>query len=384
MSVEKIMFSLPTSYNLKLIAGKNGLGNTVDWVNLVEEDEISSPVIENEIVFTSCIKNAYSHYLLNFVKNLKNCNCAALVVKIGIYIEAIPDEVIDFCNENKIPLYTIPNCSSILKITYDISHRMIWEEKKRASVNEAIQNIILENMDIRECLSDLETYNFSSTSIYCPVIVEFEDYIGEYSTSFKTLEIHCTKIADNISNGYAYFTYKNKYFIFVLVDCTTKMLKDFMFQLNLKLLFPSIKNYVYVGSNKENVYMLAQNFKRAMSLTNIARTQTNSIVYYDNLDIFKLFAEISNMEILKEFHHNVLELLEDYDSKNGTSLLSVLKTYLEHNCNLQLVAEKHFLHRNTVNKQLVKIKKITNIDPISVEGKMKFMLAFYIKQFINL
>ncbi len=386
VSVEKIITALPSSYKLNCIAGKNGMNNLAEWANLVEDEDFSSSyyLITNEIVFTSCMRNTYDGFLLDFVKNLRKYDCAALVVKVGIYIDKIPQDVIDFCNEIKLPLYTMPKTSSILQVTHDIAHQLIWDEKRPCSVNDTIKNIIFEGAEVHEVMNELESYNFSVDSIYCPVIIELGEQVNENSAVYKSIELHCAKAAESIGDQYTYFLYKNKYFVMVFVDYTEKMLKDFVSQFNLSSGFQALDNYVCVGSNKENLYMLSQNFKRAMSLTNIAKRHSERVIYYDDLDILKLFAEVNNVGILKEYYTETLGVLEEYDKNNGTSLSAVLETYLESNCNLLFVAEKYFLHRNTVSNQLIKINKITNIDPTNIDGRVKFAIAFYVKQFLDI
>jgi len=53
--------------------------------------------------------------------------------------------------------------------------------------------------------------------------------------------------------------------------------------------------------------------------------------------------------------------------------------YLKNNGSVQLVAEKQYIHRNTVNNQLKKIEKITNYNPLDLHEKVKFILSFYIR-----
>ena len=47
-----------------------------------------------------------------------------------------------------------------------------------------------------------------------------------------------------------------------------------------------------------------------------------------------------------------------------------------------MTAEKLYLHRNTVNNQLKKVEKITGLNPLELEDKLKLYLGFYIQNII--
>ena len=85
---------------------------------------------------------------------------------------------------------------------------------------------------------------------------------------------------------------------------------------------------------------------------------------------------------MKNYYKDVLGKLVEYDKENRTDLVGFLKVYLENNGSQQAVAEKQYIHRNTVNNQIKKIEKITGFNPLEIEEKMKFVLGFYIKDII--
>ena len=60
-----------TKYNLKLIAGKSGITNTVRWVHMVEDRQVPDFLHGGELVFTTGIGHVGKDPLLEFVKRLK-------------------------------------------------------------------------------------------------------------------------------------------------------------------------------------------------------------------------------------------------------------------------------------------------------------------------
>ena len=53
-----------------------------------------------------------------------------------------------------------------------------------------------------------------------------------------------------------------------------------------------------------------------------------------------------------------------------------LSMYLENDGSVQMVAEETFVHRNTTNNQLSKVKKILVNDMKTLENRLNLMLAF--------
>ena len=81
-------------------------------------------------------------------------------------------------------------------------------------------------------------------------------------------------------------------------------------------------------------------------------------MFYEDMDIYKLFVEVSDKSVLKDYYNEVLGKLEEYDNEHGSNYLEFLKTYLDNNASPQLVSEKEFIHRNTVVNYLKKVKCI--------------------------
>ena len=79
----------------------------------------------------------------------------------------------------------------------------------------------------------------------------------------------------------------------------------------------------------------------------------------------------------------MLGVLIDYDQKHNTQLEETLYQYLKFDSNQKAMAESLYMHRNTINYRLNKIKELTECQLDSFEEKMPYMLAFYIKEIVG-
>ena len=82
-------------------------------------------------------------------------------------------------------------------------------------------------------------------------------------------------------------------------------------------------------------------------------------------------------------YRSMLGVLIDYDQKHNTQLEETLYQYLKFDSNQKAMAESLFMHRNTINYRLNKIKELTECQLDSFEEKMPYMLAFYIKEIVE-
>ena len=97
---------------------------------------------------------------------------------------------------------------------------------------------------------------------------------------------------------------------------------------------------------------------------------------------FSLDIYIDNLEVLKSFYAENLMKLKSYDNENGTDYMGFLRMYLEYDGSVQRVAEETFVHRNTINYQLAKVKKILGNDMKTLEDRLNLLLAFCIETLI--
>ena len=129
-------------YGMRVIAGKEGMTNIVQWVHSVEDIEVSDFLHGGELIFSTGIANKGQDWLLPFVKNLIAKNVSGLVLNIGPYIKGIPSEVISYCNEKKFPLMDIPWKTRIVDISRDFCNQIISNERKEETIGDTLKNFI--------------------------------------------------------------------------------------------------------------------------------------------------------------------------------------------------------------------------------------------------
>lgn len=82
-TLEKIYEVALHHYHMKLVAGREGLSNLVDWVHVVEEMDYVHFLKGRELIVTTGIKEPDDAQLLEFTRRVYVTGASGLVFNVG-------------------------------------------------------------------------------------------------------------------------------------------------------------------------------------------------------------------------------------------------------------------------------------------------------------
>ncbi|NLK96413.1 MAG: PucR family transcriptional regulator [Clostridiales bacterium] len=380
LTLEEIMKESGILHKIKLKAGKEGMKNIVEWVHIIEDDEVTEFLHGNELVFLTGIGRV-GKPLLPFIKGLNNNGISGVVINIGPYIKEIPNNVIEYCNDVNLPLFSVPWEVKLVDVTREFCRKIVKSEQIEENLVSTIKNIIFDKGDILEYKPFLERKCFLSHSQYTFIAITNKDSTKDITNDGK-LKFYIEKNIIWIRETAISFSYK-KYRIILLCDYTVD---------EIKLIISNLKRqYLNVGDNKYAIGVSSMEsgynsipiiFTRAIDTVDICMKKDCETMWYDDLGAYKILLDVKNKGTLEEFYNEILKPIEKYDSENDCNYKEFLRIYLEGNGSVQAIADKLFVHRNTVNYQINKIKKITGKDLTDLRVKFEFLLCFYIKDIL--
>ncbi len=103
------VLKFPIFETAKIVTGKNELRKkSVEWVSVIESP-VENFVRENELVLSTGI-GCYTdpHLFFEFVKDVYESGASALAIATGHYIYRIPEEIVDFAEENQFVILDLP------------------------------------------------------------------------------------------------------------------------------------------------------------------------------------------------------------------------------------------------------------------------------------
>jgi sugar diacid utilization regulator len=126
-----------------------------------------------------------------------------------------------------------------------------------------------------------------------------------------------------------------------------------------------------------------KSIQRGQAVLGIGKTRNKELMFYDDIGINKIILAVEDRQVLTDMHRDTLGILENYDKQHNTDYLYILRLYLLHNSSVQAVADETFTHRNTINYRIKKIKELLSSDLNTTEDRLRFQLAFYIRDILE-
>jgi len=83
---------------------------------------------------------------------------------------------------------------------------------------------------------------------------------------------------------------------------------------------------------------------------------------YEDLGIYKYIDELHNIWKKQGQQNKYIRRLQHYDEKNQTSLLKTLHYFLQEDSNVYRAAKQLFIHPNTMNYRLKRIREVSGLD----------------------
>jgi len=380
ITLEKISKQSGYLYKMKLEAGESGIKNIVEWVHIIEDNDVGNFLHGSELVFTTGIDCDGDDWILSFTQKMYENGACGIVINIGRHIKTIPAEVLHFCDQNKLPIFSVPWETKLVDITRDFCRKIVQSEQVEENIVSIFKDIIFEAKDSSSYIPSLERKGFHENGNYT-VIAIYNVLEGQNASVDSNLKFYVEKIANRIGDLSVTFTYdKNR--LVVLSEYSIEGINSFIDELTRQYLAGQGDFRIGVSSTEIGVDSIAKSFRRAYKTLALCMKKNEKTLYYDKLGIYKVLLESSDYFILNKYFNDVLKPLENYDIENNTNFMEFIKIYLDNNGSVQSVAEKMFVHRNTVNYQLNKVQKITGSDLTELDVKLGFKLCLYIRDII--
>jgi len=107
------------------------------------------------------------------------------------------------------------------------------------------------------------------------------------------------------------------------------------------------------------------------------------MILFEEMGVYQILFSIEDKQILSGMYQHLLKPLIDYDQKHHSELEKTLFYYLIHDGSQVAMAKNLYMHRNTINYRMTKVKELLNCQLDTFEEKMPYMLALYVKKVIQ-
>ena len=378
-TIQDMMLISQEQYQMRFIAGNNGWSTSISWVHMVEDMVIIQHFWGKELAVTTGLGFDTAEKLQNLIKELIRRHGAGLIVNTGYYIEQIPQNLIDYCNEYDFPLLTVPWEVHLADMIKDYSIRIFMQGTADQEISGALIQAIEQPANQKEYRKKLLPY-FDEDGTFQVVLITTEhldemDTVERQKLSYR-VQVYLEKITHNGN-----FMYYDSNFMLVVNDITEEELDEIVTGMARRAnrRMPDVKLFTGVGSRMTDISNLHASYSRAKAAVQMAKKRNESLLYFDKMGLYRLLYMVDDSRLLREMAEEPLKPLLEYDQKHKGNYVDTLELYLRHNGSIQAVSEEMFTHRNTVIYRMNKIKELLGTNLEQTEERLPYQIAYYIR-----
>lgn len=370
-------------YHLKLLAGQEGCSNTISWVHMIEDTTIIQQLWGKELVVTTGHGFQSEEELFMLIKCLIKYNSVGLIINISKYIFEIPLPIIDYCNEQEFPLLTIPWEVHLADLIKDFCMRCLYSEKEDRELSKLFQEILTNNQIIEEARPQLMSA-FDVDGDFQVVLIKVEGSDNFNAIERRKIAFQIELCFEKIDSSYAFFWY-DEYFVLIVNNLKEDELKVIINKMHKrsKKRIDDKRVYLGIGSQMKDLGQVYLSYKRAKAAVLMAMQFKLPIVFFEDMGVYQILFSIEDKQILIEMYHRLLQPLIDYDQKHHGELEKTLFYYLIYGESQLTMAKNLYMHRNTINYRMNKIKELLNCQLDTFEEKVPYILSYYIKKVLE-
>ena len=378
-TIEDMMLTSEKRYEMKFLAGKNGWANSISWVHLLEDTTIIQNFWGKEVAVTTGLGFPEKEDWMRLARKLNRYHASGLIINVGQYIREIPEELMAYCDENDLPLLTVPWEVRLSDMIKDFSIRVFVQDNTDEQIATALIAAIETPDNQTAYRRELWQYfdvdgSFQVLLLTCEGL-DAMDMVERRKLSYR-IQVYLEDITHNAS-----FFYYNSDFVLVANAVPEEALYQLIegaIKIGEKRM-PERKLRVGIGSKCMDISRLSVSYRRAKAAVQMAMTQKRQVVKFDDCGLYRLLYMVEDTGVLQEIETECLAALEEYDRKYNAGYVETLQSYLKHNGSIQAVAEELYTHRNTVLYRLGNIRKVLGNELKTPEERLPYQMAFYIR-----
>lgn len=359
---------------VNLVAGEAGLDKPICRVHVIEKPNFSAFLEGNEIIFTTGVALEDPEELADIVKDCWKSGISGAVINLGSYIRKLPDGLCDFCNEVGLPLFTVPWHIRIESLMQKVFQMIYEDSKAQNALEDAVRIAIQHPEQQKEYINALHSGGFAPEWRYCVGLAQIEsEHIS--SDLLTTAQRFCQQRGMLALPALLGQTLVVLFANYSAEDVENRM-QELCEELKTTLALPGIPFYAVGRCTKsarciQKSYLLADKIM-ALQLRGQLPEELHT---YARLGIYKIVIALENQDILGEIHEEYLKPLLTYDRTCGTDYMEFIQNYLKYDGRVHDIAEKMFIHRNTVHYKIRKVEEILDCDLQNMETKLYLLIA---------
>ncbi|WP_293795461.1 PucR family transcriptional regulator [uncultured Bosea sp.] len=154
----------------RLICGEEGLSNPVRGVNVIEAPDITDWLQPGDVLLTNFYSLDRLRPLDAFIEKIAARKLSALIVKTGLFVQEVPEEIVEAARKHRLPVIEIPRSVLYRTIVLCISEHLLSERlgvlERFKEISDHFLSASLANQGAFRILKSLETFIGNPVGLY--------------------------------------------------------------------------------------------------------------------------------------------------------------------------------------------------------------------------
>lgn len=383
LTLRELYNEMRERFHLECLASNNdALDHVVTWVHLAEDVSIADFFWGNELLVTTGYGAKDATGLLRMAQRLNEKKCSGLVINLGKYFTEAPEEVVQFCEKNRMPLFAMPWEFSVTAFVRACCSRIDESSHDMDRLARAVINIILSPNAAGSYTARLLDY-FDNDAGYQMLVVFVEVPDSDRRLGIHRAELRFHTALNKWGFQYLVFTYEQRFVLLlnqkdtaVTEEIARTVLDTYRATYGYEEENPRIS--IGIGSPVADVTKLDAAYYSAVSAVRRAQLTHTDLVLFRDMGFYKLLYSIPDDTLMLDYYHEVMGPLLEHDRRHGSNYKETLFRYLLHDGSLQAVADEMYTHRNTVNYRMGRIRELLG-NPLATHSDcLPYLLAYHI------
>lgn len=383
---------------LKLKAGENGLEQSVRWIYFADclqcvksEYRIENYIHGGEfVVLTNPSVTDDNRKLLELICQMQEHGITAL----GINEGQISGELEEYCEKKDLPLFELPEKYPLIDLSQIICRKLVLEENDRNAAEQLFSSILdAEHLSRERVMAQARYLNIDLEGSFFVAEFAFASGSGESGWENDDSLAAGRNVKRMIRAEFSSYI-KQDILILPQAGSILALIPDreaeegYIKEIFARIADRAQREYgmdlrIGVGNSKAYLDEVKSSRNEASAALRAAEVSglKGQIFFYRDQGIYTLLSHVDDSRILDAYVEEKIGKLLQSDSLNDGNLSETLENYLNCSCNAKKTAEEMFLHRNTLNYRLKKIREILGCDLESLDTCLELKLVFLIRRY---
>ena len=344
------------------------------------------------VVLTNPSVTDDSRKLLELIRQMYEHGITAL----GINEGQISGELMRYCEEKKLPLFELSEKYPLIDLSQIICRKLVLEENDRNAAEQLFSSILdAEHLSREQVMAQARYLNIDLEGSFFVAEIAFTSKKAESGWEDEDFLAAGRNVKRMIRAEFSSFIKQD---ILILPQAgsilalipdreeTESCIEEFFS----RIVDRAQREYgmdlrIGVGNSKAYLDEVKKSRNEASAALRAAEVSglKGQIFFYRDQGIYTLISHVDDTRILDTYVEEKLGKLLQADELNDGNLHETLENYLNCSCNAKKTAEAMFLHRNTLNYRLKKIREILSCDLENLDTCLEMKMAFMISRYRN-